>query len=105
MSGRIVGDVFDHAPEDLKPAELLVLLALAEDARDRDRRAAYSDVATLRRRTRLAPGTIRNALSTLTARCLIEPTYDVVHRGGQHQEYVVAKLNGHHRSLRIVGNQ
>lgn len=95
MSGRIVGEVLDHAPIDLRPAEFLVLIALAEDARDKDRLARFSDVETLVRRTRLGPGTIRNALSTLATRALIQPTYEKA-RLGRHQEYVVTKLlNGH----------
>lgn len=97
MSGRIVGEVLDNAPEDLTPAELLVLVAIGEDARERDRLAIYSDVATLVTRTRCKPGTVRNALSSLTRRGLIIPTVDRVHRGGKHQEYRVPKLQPHHR--------
>lgn len=96
MSGRIVGEVFDNAPEDLRPAEFLVLLAIAEDARDRDRLARYSDLANLTRRTRLAPGTIRNALSELTERALIKPDIGPAYKG-RHQEYRVTELYPHHR--------
>lgn len=102
MSGRIVGEILDNAPEDLTNAEFLVLIALGEDARDRDRRAQYSDLRTLARRTRLAPGTIRNALSSLTKRALITTIHPVVHKGGVHQEYVVTKLEHHHRDTVIV---
>lgn len=103
MSGRIVGEVLDHAPEDLTTAELLVLIAIGEDARDRDRRANFSDLETLVTRTRLKPGTVRNALSTLAGRALIVPQLERVHRGGAHQEYVVSKLNhGHRAALHIV---
>lgn len=103
MSGRIVGEVFDNAPEDLTTGELLVFLALAEDARDRTRRAEYSDLESLVRRTRLKPGTVRNALSTLSKRALIVPLRDKVHRGGHHQEYELARLEHHHRTvLRVV---
>lgn len=97
MSGRIVGEVLDYAPEDLTDAEMLVLLAVAEDARDRDRHAAYSDVETLVRRTRKKPGTVRNALSSLVGRGILVPQHDRVRRGGKHQEYVVTKLLPHHR--------
>lgn len=97
MSGRIVGEVLDNAPGDLRPAEFLCLIVVAEDARDRDRRAAYSDVESVARRTRLKPGTVRNALSQLVTRGLLVPIHDKVHRGGQHQEYTVIRLNGHHR--------
>lgn len=100
MSGRIVGEVLDHAPEDLTTAELLVLIAIGEDARDRDRRANYSDLETLVTRTRLKPGTVRNALSALSARGLVIPQLERVHRGGKHQEYVVAKLGRGHRDAR-----
>lgn len=98
MSGRIVGEVFDNAPEDLTSAELLVLLAIGEDARDRDRIAPYSDVESLVRRTRLKPGTVRNALSALARRALIVPQKQRVHRGGDHQEYAVARLTHAHRA-------
>lgn len=97
MSGRIVGEVLDNAPEDLTDAEFLVLVAIAEDARDKDRIATYSDVESLVRRTRKKPGTVRNALSSLARRALIVPLVDRVHRGGKHQEYRVEKLHPHHR--------
>lgn len=97
MSGRIVDEVLDNAPTDLTNAELLVLLAIAADARDNTRHAAYSDVSSLVRRSRQKPGTVRNALATLTARGLIVPTIDRVSRGGMHQEYDVTRLYPHHR--------
>lgn len=103
MSGRIADDVLDHAPEDLTQAELMVLVAVALDARESDRIARFSDVETLVRRTRLKPGTVRNALSVLVRRALIAPTKDRVHRGGAHQEYVVAKLaHGHRAALHVI---
>lgn len=105
MSGRIVGEVLDSAPEDLTNAELLVLVAIAEDARDRDRRAAFSDVDSLVRRSRQKPGTVRNALSSLTQRGLIAPKVDRVTRGGKHQEYVVTKLEPHHRGILRLAEQ
>lgn len=105
MSGRIVGEVLDHAPEDLRPAELLVLIAIGEDARDRDRIASYSDVESLVRRTRCKAGTIRNALSSLVQRGLIVPLNDRVHRGGLHQEYKVTKLgHGHRAAIHVVSD-
>lgn len=106
MSGRIVGEVLDNAPEDLTNAELLVLIAIAEDARDRDRLAAYSDTESLVRRSRQKPGTVRNAVSSLTHRGLIVPQRDRVHRGGKHQEYKVTQLGHHHRAvLRAVDQE
>lgn len=104
MSGRIVGEILDNAPQDLTPAELLVLVAIGEDARDRDRVASFSDLESLTRRTRLKPGTVRNALSSLARRALIKPLKDRVHRGGHHQEYAVPKLNHAHRTALHVVN-
>lgn len=98
VSGRIVGQVLDCAPEDLTSAELLVLLAVAEDARDKTRLATFSDVESLVRRTRLKPGTVRNALVELCRRGLLIRQREAVHRGGHHQEYVVTRLAPHHRS-------
>jgi DNA-binding MarR family transcriptional regulator len=98
MSGKLVGLVLEHAPDDLRPAEFLTLLAISEDARDTDRIARFSDLENLTRRTRLKPGTIRNALSELTRRGLIIPRHKTVHRGGVHQEYTVAELRPEHRS-------
>lgn len=97
MSGRIVGEVLDNAPDDLTTAELLVLIAIAEDARDTTRLAERSDLVSLVYRTRLKPGTVRNTLSTLTRRGLVIATVDRVHRGGKHQEYRIPKLQPHHR--------
>lgn len=105
MSGRIVGEVLDNAPDDLTPAEFLTLIAIGEDARDRDRRAPFSDVESLTRRTRLKPGTVRNSLSSLARRGLIVPLKDRVHRGGHHQEYEVIKLRPEHRNARHQEDQ
>jgi hypothetical protein len=101
MSGRIVGEVLDYAPADLRTAELLTLIAIAEDARDRDRLARNSDLQTLIKRTRLAPGTVRNALSELTRRALLIPQHKRVHKGGIHQEYRIPDLLEHHRRATI----
>lgn len=104
MSGRLVGEVLDHAPQDLTPAARLVLIALAADARDTDRIARFkSSVDALAYRTNLAPGSIRNVLSELVARGLIRPLIKHVHRGGKHQEYELAKLANHHRFATING--
>ena len=97
MSGRIVGEILDHAPSDLTTAERLVLVTIGENARDTTRHAEGCDVDTLAWRTCLKPGTVRNALSELVRRCLITPTVERVYRGGKHQEYDVAKLYPHHR--------
>ena len=105
MSGRIADDVLEYAPADLTTAEVLVLTALALDAREKDRVARYSDVESLARRTRLKPGTIRNALSSLARRALIIPTKDRVYRGGAHQEYLVARLTPEHRAAVVKGTR
>lgn len=96
MSGRIVGEVLDNAPSDLRPAELLVLVAIAEDARDRDRLARFSDLESLVHRTRLAPGTVRNALVVLCRRALVKPANGKAVKG-KHQEYRITELEPHHR--------
>lgn len=100
MSGRIVGEILDHAPEDLTLAELLVLVAVGEDARDRDRLARYSDLEQLVRRTRLKPGTTKNALSELVRRGLLKPAGGPAHKG-RHQEYRVTELYEHHRQATL----
>lgn len=98
MSGRIVGEILDNAPEDLTGGELIVFVAIGEDARERDRLASHSDVESLVRRTRLKPGTIRNALSELADRGLLIPQRKTTYKGGYgHQEYVVTRLEQHHR--------
>lgn len=106
MSGRLVGEVLDHAPQDLTPADMLVLVALADDARDKDRIARFkSSTEALAYRTRLSPGTIRNTISKLVQRGLIRPLLTNVHRGGKHQEYEIAKLSQSHRFATINGHE
>lgn len=103
MSGRIVGEVLANAPDDLTPGELLVLVVIAEDARERDRRAEHCDVENIAYLTRLRPGTVRNALSSLTRRALIEPLRKTTYRGGfGWQEYRITALHPHHRSTANV---
>lgn len=96
MSGRIVREILENAPQDLTPGQLLVLIALAEDAHDTNRLARWSDVGTLSLLTRLRPGTIRNALAELASRALIKPTITVVTRK-RHQVWFVCELDTHHR--------
>lgn len=100
MSGRLVGEVLDHAPTDLTVAERFTYVALAEAARDKDRIARYKcSVDDLTYRTGLKPGTIRNALTELAHRGLIKRLVAKPHRGagGKHQEYELCKLEDHHR--------
>lgn len=103
MSGRLVGEVLDCAPTDLTSAQLLVLVSIAEDARERDRTARYHVSLThLERRTRLKRGTLKNALSVLVARGLIKP----LHRAqiGTAQHYRLAELYEHHRDA-VTGDR
>jgi RIO-like serine/threonine protein kinase len=94
VSGRIVGEVLDHAP-DLPETEWRVLIALAEDANDRDRIARYSSAERLSERARRAEGSVRNALAKLTAKGLIQPLLKA-HRG-KVQHYQIARLAAAHR--------
>jgi DNA-binding MarR family transcriptional regulator len=96
----LVGDVFRYAPADLTSAERLVLLALAEDAPHSGpfaRVSRYSSVARLSEYTGLRPGTVKNALSSLAARCLIQRMRAKAHEGAI-QHYKIAELGDHHRS-------
>lgn len=95
MSGRLVGEIFRCAPADLKPAERLVLLCLAENARDSDRVAKLKSdqIAEL---CCLGVGTVRNALSELAARCLIVPLHYA--QKGRIQNYRLTPLSEHHRA-------
>jgi hypothetical protein len=94
VSGRLVGEVLKYAPYDLTPTELLVLIALAESAHDRDRIARYhasaEHLANLIRSP--SPASIRNVLARLTARALIVPLIEKCHRGVA-QQYRIAPLN------------
>lgn len=101
MSGRIVRDVLDHAP-NLPDTEWRVLITLAEDANERDRTARYCSVTTIANRTRRAEGTVRNALSQLTARGLIRPLLKA-HRG-KVQHYEVARFETAHRFVTYAQN-
>jgi hypothetical protein len=94
MSGRLVGEVLRCAPESLTTAELVVLMILAEGARDKDRTARYSS-KTIAWLSRLSEGTVRNALSSLAHRALIQP----LHRTskGHSQDYRLTPLSEHHR--------
>lgn len=96
MSGRIVNEVLERAPEDLTPAQLLVLIALAEAAPEGTRIATHkTSLVDLSRRTRRPRGTVKNALGQLVARGLIQP----MHRGqiGTVQHYRLPVLQEHHR--------
>lgn len=70
MSGRIVAEVLQHAPENLGPASRLVLVCLAERARDGDRLARKS-VARMAREAGMSERTVKRALTELSRRGLI----------------------------------
>lgn len=100
MSGKLVNEVLEHAPGDLTPAQMLVLISLAEDAREKGpnaRRATFeSSVEDIVRRTRLKHGTVRNALAELVGRGLLVPLNGRVQRGTV-QHYALPALHEHHR--------
>lgn len=103
MSGRIVHEVMHHAPEDLPRLDFTVLLALAEDARDKDRTARNecSD-ALLAYKVRSTPSSVRNALKRLKDRALIRPVHTKIHKG-QQQNWVITPLSSYHREgARII---
>lgn len=96
MSGRIVQEVLKYAPEDLTKQQLLVFVALAESARERDRTARFHvTVAELAHKTRSTPGTVKNALGELSRRGLIKPLHQA--RAGLAQNYRLHELQEHHR--------
>lgn len=103
MSGRIVGEVLKHAPEDLPKLDFLVLIALAEDAHDKDRTARKDCSAeVLAYKVRSTPGSVRQALKRLKDRALIRPVHARVSRGHQ-QNWTVAQLSSYHREgARII---
>ena len=95
MSGKLVGEIFRCAPADLTAAERLVLLCLAEYAPDRDRTARIP-AAMIAERCCLKLGTVRNALATLAARCLVVPLHKA--SKGHSQDYRLTPLSEHHRA-------
>lgn len=70
MSGRIVGEVFQHGPPDLPPTTLLVWVCLAERAFDNDRLGRKSR-STIARECHLTERSVTRALAELTTRGLI----------------------------------
>lgn len=103
MSGRIVGEVLHHAPDDLTPLDFRVLICLAEDAHDKDRTARNECSAEiLAYKARSTPASVRQALKRLKDRALIRPVHSTVHTGKQ-QNWVLAKLSSYHREgARII---
>lgn len=103
MSGRIVGEILDNAPQDLTQLELLVLVAIGEEAREKDRTARYNTSAeAIAHRVRSTPATVRNVLGRLRHRALIIPVHEKVYRGLA-QQYVLPKYAEHHRRATLNG--
>ena len=98
MSGRIVGEVQEYAPEDLTLAEMAVYLVLAEKARDRTR-LACEPAETIAVLARVTVGTTIKALSELGRRCLIAPQHKA--RVGFIQQYLLTPLTPEHRGAVI----
>lgn len=101
MSGRLVKEVLENAPDDLTPLELLVLVSIAESSRDGDRstRGGSGSADTIAYRVRSTPGSVRNALSRLVRRALIKPLNQRAHTG-QAQQYRLTELHEWHRETR-----
>ena len=100
MSGRLVKDVLQYAPTDLTDKERLVLIALAEDARDRDRIARFITIDQIADYVGSTPGSVRNIISRLTSRALIQPTIRRTDRT-RRQQYRVAFLTPEHRHATV----
>lgn len=100
MSGRIVKEVLEHAPQSLRPTDMLVLISLAESARDGDRttRGGAASASTIAFRARTTEGSVRNSLSRLVGRALIKPVHERARRGLA-QQYVLTELFDYHREL------
>ncbi len=97
MSGRIVGEVLHHAPDDLPSLDFKVLICLAEDAHDKDRIAANECSAeVLAYKARSTPASVRQALKRLKDRGLIRPVHSRVFTGKQ-QNWIVSRLSSYHR--------
>lgn len=97
MSGRIVGEVLDNAPEDLTRLELEVLLALAESATERDRIATHKTTReALAYRCRTSPAMVKKVIGVLRDRGLIKAVNGHAHRG-KAQHWEIMKLTPEHR--------
>lgn len=64
---RLIVEVLDHAPAELTPPERLLLVALAEEARD-DTRRCWPGMETLTRRMGLSARRVRQVLAELAQR-------------------------------------
>lgn len=96
MGFRLIIEVLDHAPAELTPAELLVLVAIARDADDTTREAEPG-MRRLARITRLEPDSVRRVLQRLRDRKLeLRQPVGIDGRG----QPVVA-WNGHRTSYKL----
>lgn len=98
MSGRLVKEALEYAPQTLTTLELLVLVSLAESARDNDRetRGGSSAAEIVAHRVRAHPSSVRRTLAGLVARGIIKPVHERAHRG-QAQQYRITELMPWHR--------
>ena len=71
MAVQVMAWVFEHAPKDLKPSEMLVALVLADHA-NAEGGLAYPSVPRMCRMTRLGERTVQGALQTLAAKGVIK---------------------------------
>jgi len=69
MGVKLIVEVLNHAPADATPGEMLLLMVLAESARD-GTRIAYPSMTDLALRTRLTVAGVRKAVRLLAARGL-----------------------------------
>lgn len=99
MSIRLIREVFQYAPADLTANERLVLLALAEDARD-DRIARYSSREQLLTFTGIKDvSTLKRVVRSLEAAGLIS-RLGTAHKG-RIQQYKVHELHAHHAATNV----
>jgi hypothetical protein len=64
---RLITEILDYAPAELTASELVLLIVLAESARD-DTRTCWPGMQMLTRRTRLSARHVRRVLTELAAR-------------------------------------
>lgn len=104
MSGRIVGEILDNAPEDLTQLELLVLIALAETAKDTTRTATFgTSCEQIAHRIRSTPASVKSTLFRLRHRGLIVGVHDKP-RKGLAQEYTIPTTTKATRTAVLSGD-
>lgn len=104
MSGKLVGEVLKYAPHDLTQLEMLVLVSLAESARDTTRQATYdTSCEQIADRVRSTPSSVKSALFSLRHRGLIVGLHEKPRRGLA-QEYRIVKMTETTRKALIPVN-